>query len=84
VKIVARGRQRLQPDRHFVTLKITTDDGLTGLGDGTLNGRELSVATYLQDHVVPLLLGGDAHLACMMQAMPPLGMPPELAHLLSA
>ncbi|MDQ1609431.1 MAG: mannonate dehydratase, partial [Microbacteriaceae bacterium] len=26
------------PDRNFVTLRITTDDGLVGLGDGTLNG----------------------------------------------
>ena len=31
------------PGRNFVTLKITTDDGVTGLGDATLNGRELAV-----------------------------------------
>ncbi|WP_335991383.1 D-mannonate dehydratase ManD [Glycomyces sp. MUSA5-2] len=49
------------PDRNFVTLKLTTDDGLTGLGDATLNGRELAVVSYLSDHVVPLLLGRDAH-----------------------
>lgn len=49
------------PGRNFVTLKITTDDGLTGLGDATLNGRELSVVSYLRDHVVPLLLGLDPH-----------------------
>ncbi|MGC0144184.1 D-mannonate dehydratase ManD [Pseudactinotalea sp. Z1732] len=48
------------PDRNFVTLKVTTDEGLTGLGDATLNGRELSVVSYLRDHVVPLLIGGDA------------------------
>ncbi len=24
------------PGRNFVTLKITTDDGLTGIGDATL------------------------------------------------
>ncbi len=48
------------PDRNFVTLKLTTDDGLTGLGDATLNGRELAVVSYLSDHVVPLLLGRDA------------------------
>ncbi len=47
------------PSRNFVTLKITTDDGLTGLGDATLNGRELAVAAYLRDHVVPLLAGKD-------------------------
>lgn len=48
------------PDRNFVTLKITTGDGVTGLGDATLNGRELAVASYLKDHVVPLLIGRDA------------------------
>jgi mannonate dehydratase len=49
------------PDRNFVTLRLTTDDGLVGLGDATLNGRELSVVAYLREHVVPLLLGADAH-----------------------
>ncbi|HEY6330858.1 MAG TPA: D-mannonate dehydratase ManD [Blastocatellia bacterium] len=46
--------------RNFVTLKIVTEDGLYGLGDATLNGRELSVASYLTDHVIPLLIGHDA------------------------
>jgi mannonate dehydratase len=49
------------PGRNFVTLKITTDDGLVGWGDATLNGRELAVASYLRDHVAPLLPGRDAH-----------------------
>jgi mannonate dehydratase len=49
------------PDRNFVTLKLTTDDGLVGLGDATLNGRELAVAAYLSEHVAPLLIGRDAH-----------------------
>lgn len=49
------------PGRNFVTLKLTTDDGITGLGDATLNGRESAVVAYLADHVVPLLLGKDAH-----------------------
>jgi mannonate dehydratase len=48
------------PDRNFVTLKLVTEDGLHGLGDATLNGRELAVASYLRDHVVPLLIGRDA------------------------
>ncbi|KQN46039.1 D-mannonate dehydratase ManD [Frigoribacterium sp. Leaf44] len=47
------------PDRNFVTLKITTSDGVTGLGDATLNGRELAVVAYLTEHVVPLLIGRD-------------------------
>ncbi|MET4593124.1 MULTISPECIES: D-mannonate dehydratase ManD [unclassified Sphingomonas] len=49
------------PGRNFVTLKIECDDGTTGIGDATLNGRELSVASYLTDHVVPCLIGRDAH-----------------------
>ena len=49
------------PDRNFVTLRLTSDEGLVGLGDATLNGRELAVVAYLQEHVVPLLLGRDAH-----------------------
>jgi mannonate dehydratase len=48
------------PGRNFVTLRITTEEGLTGLGDATLNGRELAVASYLADHVCPTLLGRDA------------------------
>ncbi|MGH9523627.1 MAG: D-mannonate dehydratase ManD [Terriglobales bacterium] len=48
------------PARNFVTLKIITEDGLYGLGDATLNGRELAVAAYLGEHVVPLLIGRDA------------------------
>src|SRR6476659_5511463 len=48
------------PGRNFVTLKIVTEDGVHGLGDATLNGRELAVASYLEDHVVPLLIGRDA------------------------
>src|SRR3977135_2790290 len=53
------------PGRNFVTLKIETgkegSDGLYGLGDATLNGRELAVASYLTDHVIPTLIGRDAH-----------------------
>ena len=49
------------PGRNFVTLKIITDAGVTGVGDATLNGRELAVRSYLEDHVVPCLIGRDAH-----------------------
>ncbi|GLY16011.1 D-galactonate dehydratase family protein [Kineosporia rhizophila] len=48
------------PDRNFVTLRLETADGVVGLGDGTLNGRELAVVAYLEEHVVPLLIGRDA------------------------
>jgi mannonate dehydratase len=48
------------PGRNFVTLKIETDQGVYGIGDATLNGRELSVVAYLEEHVVPNLIGRDA------------------------
>src|SRR5947209_14792673 len=49
------------PGRNFVTLVIETNDGVRGVGDATLNGRELPVASYLTDHVIPCLIGRDAH-----------------------
>jgi mannonate dehydratase len=48
------------PGRNFVTLKIETRSGVHGLGDATLNGRELAVAAYLEQHVAPNLIGRDA------------------------
>ena len=47
------------PGRNFVTLKVETDEGVHGLGDATLNGRELAVVSYLEDHVIPCLIGRD-------------------------
>ena len=47
------------PGRNFVTLVVETDEGVTGIGDATLNGRELAVASYLSDHVIPCLIGRD-------------------------
>ena len=45
------------PGRNFVTLKIETDQGVYGIGDATLNGREKAVVAYLEDHVIPVLIG---------------------------
>ncbi|MEM1165344.1 MAG: D-mannonate dehydratase ManD [Planctomycetota bacterium] len=47
------------PGRNFVTLRLETDEGIYGLGDGTLNGRELAVKSYLEDHVIDCLIGRD-------------------------
>jgi mannonate dehydratase len=58
---IAAGRViTCSPGRNFVTLRLETEDGLSGLGDATLNGRELAVASYLADHVVPAIVGRDA------------------------
>jgi len=47
------------PSRNFVTLKVYTDQGITGLGDATLNGRELAVVEYLKEYCIPALIGKD-------------------------
>jgi len=48
------------PDRNYVLVKILTNEpGLYGVGDATLNGRELAVATTLEKHLAPLLIGRD-------------------------
>lgn len=48
------------PGRNYVAVKILTDEpGLYGVGDATLNGRELAVAAALEKHIAPLLLGRD-------------------------
>jgi mannonate dehydratase len=60
VKIVSGAVTVCSPGRNFVTLKLETEDGIYGLGDATLNGRELAVASYLSDHVIPLIVGRDA------------------------
>ena len=47
------------PGRNFVTVKITTDQDVYGIGDATLNGREKSVVSYLEDYLLPSLIGRD-------------------------
>jgi len=47
------------PGRNFVTLKIVTDEGVYGIGDATLNGREKTVVSYLEDYLLPALIGKD-------------------------
>lgn len=47
------------PGRNYVLYKIVTDEGVYGVGDGTLNGRELAVAKTLEEYITPLLIGRD-------------------------
>ncbi len=47
------------PGRNYVTLKIMTDQGVYGLGDGTLHNRETLPAAYLRDYLIPNLIGMD-------------------------
>ena len=47
------------PAKNYVTLKIMTDAGVYGLGDATLNNRETLPAAYLNDYLIPNLIGKD-------------------------
>ena len=47
------------PKKNYVTLKIMTDQGIYGLGDASLNNRETLPAVYLQDYLIPNLIGMD-------------------------
>jgi mannonate dehydratase len=48
------------PDRNYLIVKITSDKGLVGYGDATLNGRELAVQAVIDRHVSGWLEGWDA------------------------
>ncbi len=43
----------------FVLVKIVTDSGVYGVGEGSKNGRELAVASLLENHIAPMLIGRD-------------------------
>lgn len=47
------------PGKNYVTLKIITDEGVYGLGDATLNNRETLPAKFLEDYLIPCLIGMD-------------------------
>jgi len=48
------------PGKNYVTLKIMTDQGIYGLGDGTLNTRETLPAEFLKTYMIPCLIGMGA------------------------
>ena len=49
--------------RNLIFVTLTTDDGLTGVGEATLTNRTEAVVAYLQGHVRPAILGRDPAMA---------------------
>jgi galactonate dehydratase len=47
-----------RPERNYTFVKIYTDEGLTGLGEGGINGKELALKGLI-DTYRPLLVGMD-------------------------
>ena len=48
------------PVGQFIYVKIVTDEGIYGIGEGSLSGRSLAVVGALEHHIKPLLIGQDA------------------------
>ena len=48
------------PGRNYLIVKITTESGLVGYGDATLNGREKVVQTLIDEYFAKILVGMDA------------------------
>jgi galactonate dehydratase len=49
--------------RNLIFVVLTTDDGLTGVGEATLTNRTEAVLGYLGGHVRPAILGRDPAMA---------------------
>jgi mannonate dehydratase len=48
------------PGRNYLIVRVTTEDGITGYGDATLNGRERVVKSVVDDYLADWLRGYDA------------------------
>ncbi len=47
------------PNQNYLFVKIVTDAGIYGVGDASLNGREQTVADFINTYLAPLLIGRD-------------------------
>ena len=59
MKITAARLIVCSPDRNFVTLKIETDEGIYGLGDGDAERARAGGGGVPEEHVIPCLIGRD-------------------------
>jgi mannonate dehydratase len=58
VEVIVAGVVRGGPNWPIVKI-VTDQDGLVGYGNGALSGGELAVATLIEQHLKPRLIGAD-------------------------
>ena len=47
------------PSRNWIFVRVETDEGITGVGEATTEYHELAVASMIEKHFAPLLVGQD-------------------------
>lgn len=47
------------PNQNYLFVKIITDEGIYGVGDASLNGRDKAVQDLIDFYFAPLLIGRD-------------------------
>ncbi len=47
------------PSRNWIFVEVTTDEGITGVGEATTEYHEHAVAAMIEQHFAPLLVGQD-------------------------
>lgn len=47
------------PNQNYLFIKVMTDSGIYGVGDASLNGREQTVADFVDTYLAPMLIGRD-------------------------
>lgn len=59
MKIVEVKTILTSPNQNYLFVKILTDEGIYGVGDASLNGRDKAVKDLIDFYLTPLLIGRD-------------------------
>ncbi len=43
--------------RNIIFVEVTTDEGITGIGEATIRNKEMAVKATIEEHIAPVLIG---------------------------
>lgn len=43
--------------RNIIFVEVTTDEGITGIGEATIRNKEMAVKAAIENHIAPLVIG---------------------------